>query len=207
MYLNKRQKDQLDALSSMVASARHAFKTQALIIAGGAPRDVLSKTRVKDIDLFIDLETLWPEGGVSTSVASELFMNRCAVFMANLGYPEAKLEFNEPGEYGVDVCDIKYGTGAPIQIVGLHDVNPVEDVHNYDFGLSQVFVSEGGLFMTPAAQLDRMNMTITYMDNAPDTAAFERSVRRYHRLKEKYWGAWKFVNCEKLESYQNENDL
>lgn len=200
-----RQTKQLDALQNIVSMARLAFHTEHLIIAGGAPRDILSCVPVKDIDVFIDLDSAPDSPMTDKDEASAWFMAKSRYLAALLYYPNAELKFNEDNEYGVDVCDIVYGTGAPIQIVGLHGKNPIDDVHCYDFGLSQSFVCPTGVFHTQAAMLDRSKMTITYMDNAPDHASFLRSVKRFHRLREKYYGGWRFINCEKLENYDEDD--
>ncbi|WP_434033556.1 hypothetical protein [Cupriavidus sp. a3] len=180
----------IEKLQHLCQTARSLFGTEELIIAGGAPRDTLSGVQVKDIDIFVRIE--WEEG------EDTQFTHNCKILAAWL---MGEAEFRPANEdYGnlLDLCDIK-GANAHglIQVIGL-DRDPIGDVHSYDFGLSQVFVTPSGLFYTENAVKDRANKTITHFATYENDAGFLRSKARYGRLLEKYAG-WRFVNCEALE--------
>lgn len=177
-------------LQSLCETARLMFRTTNLIIAGGAPRDIFSGATVKDIDVFVMAD--------KTPGDDTPFARGCRELAAFLG---GAIELVEgEGDYAevFDICNI---TGAhlhpEIQIIGI-DRDPVDDVHRYDFGLSQVFVSPRGQFFTEAAVRDFENYTITYTPSNPDAFSVERSRKRLARLKAKYPG-WHFANCEVLK--------
>lgn len=171
--------------------ARGIFDTDNLIIAGGAPRDLLSGVAVKDIDIFVkqELEDLNNENGPFVSSCRRLagYLQGEAVFRpAHPNYPDM-----------FDLCDIdgKYG---PVQVIGLDDSDPIDDVNNYDFDLSQVFITPGGLYGTQKAWEARAAGTITYTPSDLSAPAMVRSKARLGRLREKY-PEWSFANCTVLD--------
>jgi hypothetical protein len=176
-------------LQQLCDEARCWFNTQELIIAGGAPRDLLSGVPVKDIDIFVRQEI---DFGEDTA-----FTRGCKFLAEILGGVAEFRPANE--EYGnlLDLCDIKSASiHGLIQVISI-DRCPVNDVHSYDFGLSQVFVTPAGLFYTEHAVTDRANRTITHFPTYENEAGFQRSKARYGRLQEKYQD-WTFVNCDTL---------
>lgn len=180
--------EQLEALKSLVANLRVWFGTDEVVIAGGAPRDILSGAPVKDIDIFVPVEL---QEGKETP-----FYRGCEMLAAqyegNAVFQPVSEEY--PDCYGI--CDIETDRGL-FQVIGL-DRPPLDDLHHYDFGLSQVAITPNGLLFTEAAVRDRANKTITYTPHFPDDKAIERSRKRLARLRAKYPG-WAFVNCEPLD--------
>jgi hypothetical protein len=182
----------IEKLQQLCERARIYFGTGELIIAGGAPRDVLSGVQVKDIDVFIRMGEEDFDG--------KQFAQHCRVFATVLG-GTLELRPSAP-EYPdiFDLADIHAPNGlGVVQMVGLYDKSPIDDVVLYDFGLSQVFVTPKGLFFTEAAIRDRQNKTITYLPSSPNDAAVLRSKARLERLRQKYIG-WTFANCESLDA-------
>lgn len=179
----------MEKLQDLCSEARIWFGTEELIIAGGAPRDLLSGVPVKDIDIFVRMD---PEFGDETA-----FTRGCKHLASILnGVPEFRPASEDYGNL-LDLCDITSAkTHSLIQVISI-DRCPVSDVHSYDFGLSQVFVTPAGPFFTAAAVADRLNQTITHIPTYHNEAAFQRSKARLARLREKYLD-WKFVNCEPL---------
>lgn len=186
-------------LQQLCNIARAAFETQHVIIGGGAPRDTLSGVEVKDIDVFVKIEDgEWDDPLV--------FKNRAEYFAAILG---GRPEFREPVDMEgyealFDICEfLPQGpfAGFPVVQVVAVGVNPIDDVHEYDFGLSQVFVTPAGVFFTEAAAQDRATKTITYIDRGRSDAANLRSAQRLERLKVKY-PDWAFANCERFEKVE-----
>lgn len=182
----------IEKLQQLCFNARLLFGTEALIIAGGAPRDVLSAVPVKDIDIFVQLDER--DGGQDTP-----FTRACINFASLLN---GTAEFRPAAEdYAdiLDLCDItEPTTHGTVQIIGIDD-HPIDDVPRYDFGLSQVFVTPGGLFFTEAAIRDRQARTITHFPTYHDEYGFRRSKARLERLRAKYQD-WTFVNCESLDT-------
>ena len=177
-------------LQSLCETARLVVRTTNLLIAGGAPRDIFSGAPVKDIDIFMMADKTPGDDTPFAQGSREL-----ATFLGGV------VELVEgDGDYAevFDICNI---TGADIhpdiQIIGI-DRDPVDDVHRYDFGLSQVFVTPRGPFFTEAAVRDFESHTITYTPSNPDAFAVERSRKRLARLEAKYPG-WHFANCEVLK--------
>ncbi len=198
----------IERLQNLCAWARGYFGPSA-IIAGGAPRDLLHGKPVKDIDIFVrvDGEDLVPSGGYIEDIGftevvespvplgDSKFVMRCKGFAELIG---GEAVFREsPEQYAglADLCDIKTSE-YPVQIIAI-DHDPVDDVHRYDFGLSQVFVTPLGLFFTPKYRLDDACRQITYTAEYPTYDQINRSKARLARLQAKY-ADWSFENIGAL---------
>lgn len=194
----------IESLMNIVALGREKFGTNQLIIAGGAPRDIISGVPVKDIDIFVNLSAIdaapWEvkPGTFPDDVYPVPFQVACALFAQSM---EATFEFDDTQEgYACDVCRMVTNDG-PIEVIALKNgMHPIDDVPNYDFGLSQVFVTPTGVFQSNNATDDRLRRTITYRPSNLGDHAVARSARRYGRLQEKY-PDWRFVNCESLVTH------
>lgn len=187
----------IEALRKLVQTGREAFGVNDLIIAGGAVRDTLNMRPVKDIDMFVSL-TRHTDGDPES--ASDLFAGACARIADALGAPGTQTFRETPAEYGplVDFCEIQTTPfGVPLQIIMIDD-DPVDDVHKYDFGLSQCFVTPNTTFKTDAYLSDERHCTITYTPSAQDPAAMLRSKARLGRLRSKY-EFYDYVGCTALD--------
>ncbi len=202
--------EQLQALQNLCCLARGIFGTSNLIVAGGAPRDVLSGVPVKDIDIFVQVE---PEDlgqdefdNLTTGEQGYSHFTRACNELARTQLGTAT--FNKsPESYGglADLCTIEIEGSTPIQVIALFE-DPVNDVHNYDFTISQVFVTTSGLFQTQAAYDDRLRRMIRYTGhNGRSAAAIERSRKRLARLRTKY-PDWCYVDCYGLDIVLTEGD-
>lgn len=191
-------------LQSLSYEVRHLFGGEA-IIAGGAVRDTVTGKPVKDIDIFVMLTD-------DDDKASEKFATACEKLAKELG-GEVELDCS-PEAYGgqFDLARITVKEeGEPdeiYEVIGIWEEYPDNDVHDYDFGLSQMFVTSSGLFMTPAAAKDLQNKTITYMHAGKlrDLDNRLRSKRRLARLRAKY-SDWTFVGCETLDAMEDKLDV
>lgn len=177
-------------LQHLCEQAREFFGEQT-IVSGGAPRDILSETDVKDIDIFTRIE--------NEEDSFKKFRTACSLFAAALS-GTAEMRECEPGYTDhFDLCDIT----APhykqkIEVIAVY-VDPIDDVHHYDFSISQVFVTPNGLFQTEKAANDRLFKRITYFhDVGRGIDAHYRSKARLARLKAKYDG-WFFFGTEPLD--------
>lgn len=191
-------------LHSLSYMARLIFGGET-IIAGGAVRDTVTGKPVKDIDIFVMLSG-------DDDKASAKFAESCAKLAKEL---KGELEMDaSPESYGgtFDLARItvkEEGEDDKIyEIIGIWEEYPDNDVHDYDFGLSQMFATGCGIFMTPAAAKDLQNKTITYMHagrwREEDNRL--RSKRRLARLRAKY-SDWTFVDCEILDALKDEADV
>lgn len=184
----------IQKLQHLCSIGQSCFSDSGLIIAGGAPRDVLSGVAVKDIDMFVSIKDL--------ELGSDTPFTRACLLLAD--WLQGTAAFRPPApEYpdALDLCDITGTKDGVLQVVGLRDAAPIDDVPSYDFGLSQVFVTPTGLFFTEAAAEDRQNKTITHVAKYRDEHAQLRSKARLGRLREKYQG-WEFLNCETLDALE-----
>lgn len=183
----------IEQLKSLCTLGRLIFGTQDLIISGGAPRDILSGVAVKDIDVFvsIDAEQL---GTVDSD-----FVKGCHAF-AQAIRGEAVMRLSNEGYVNCfDLCDItKDGITGAVQVIGVVG-NPIDDVCKYDFDLSQVFVTPGGVYGTAASWAARAAKCITFTPSATDEKAAYRSKARLGRLRAKYIG-WQFANTEAIDA-------
>ncbi|WP_186152430.1 hypothetical protein [Burkholderia gladioli] len=188
----------IEALQALVGKARGVFGTNAVVIAGGAVRDTLHGRPVKDIDMFVTLADV--TDGDPEEVGA-WFKQACAS-LANLMHVGGSQTFRQtPAEYGplTDFCEIPATAyGVPLQII-LIDDDPADDVHKYDFDLSQCFVTPNALFFTEAYRRSTEVREITYTPSAEDLAAQLRSKARLSRLRAKY-PDWIFRNCEALDA-------
>ncbi|SOT39811.1 hypothetical protein [Burkholderia cenocepacia] len=187
----------IEALREIVQTGREAFGVNDLIIAGGAVRDTLNMRPVKDIDMFVSLAR--HIDGDSEEM-SERFARACGNIAACLGVDGSHTFRATPAEYGplVDFCEIPTTPfGVPLQII-LIDDDPVDDVHKYDFGLSQCFVTPNATFKTDAYLSDERHCTITYTPSAQYRAAMLRSKARLGRLRSKY-EFYECVGCAALD--------
>ncbi|HDR8931708.1 TPA: hypothetical protein QDA84_001734 [Burkholderia vietnamiensis] len=186
----------IEALRELVQTGREVFGVNDLIIAGGAVRDTLNIRPVKDIDMFVSLAR-------HTDVQEEMsewFAHACGNIAAGLGVDGSQTFRETPAEYGplVDFCEIPTTPfGVPLQII-LIDDDPVDDVHKYDFGLSQCFVTPNATFKTDAYLSDERRCRITYTPSAQDLAAMLRSKARLGRLRSKY-EFYECVGCAALD--------
>lgn len=207
----------ISELSTLRSLVVRAFPQARVVVAGGAPRDILHSRPVKDIDVFIQLPGLrpleWVDGRgvkqVEVTPDSELhylWFSGCEVLCSLLG-PGSSWNgswHNQEDDSVVDSLGNSkgYGYGAfslvditpgwrmtPVQLVFI-DIDPEENVRNhFDFGLSQVWVGEGGLRWTPAYWKDHDLHRITYTPSSePNPQRIESSLARLARLKVKYAG-------------------
>lgn len=173
----------LSRLKEIASHAASAFTGKSLI-GGGAPRDVHHHVPVKDIDLFVEVEDFDDFSRECRRLASVL--NGSCAFSEGGGSVEGA------------ICDIVLPDGhPPIQVIAINRC-PFDDVHAYDFGMSQIAVTPKGVLMTDAYLADDIGGTLTYMGKADTPAAsIARSSERLARLMKKY-PYRDPVNCELL---------
>jgi uncharacterized short protein YbdD (DUF466 family) len=143
------------------------------ILAGGYLRDYLFGRPPKDLDFFAP-------AGVRLSQLREHF-------------PTATREgYSEFLQYCCDevdeVFDLGRLDGIPAQLIVLRPgFDPAERVALHDFGLCQVWADSPDLLVhtTVAFQRDCADRTFTLVRCSSDTD-FERSMKRWARLQEKY---------------------
>lgn len=182
----------IEKLQVVCRHARAIFGDSA-IVSGGAPRDVLSGVAVKDIDIFVTLDT------EQLGQPESHFVLCCRLFAAAVGGEAVMRLSNESYVNCFDLCDITQdGVKGALQIIGVSG-DPADDVPLYDFDLSQVFVTPRGLFATEAAWRARAARTITFTPSAGDEKSLLRSKARLDRLRAKYTG-WTFANTEGLDA-------
>lgn len=156
------------------------------VIGGGAPRDAYLGAPIKDIDLFVDSRDLTPEA----------FDKRATNLIRSLGGRGVPCE--APSVDGIVSYDI-HVTGLPvIQLLSIGRC-AFTDVHDYDFGLSQILMTPKGLLHTPAFDCDVENRTITYTAAFASSQVRKRSAARLQRLRSKY-PEYTPVGCGILET-------
>ncbi|WP_025135264.1 hypothetical protein [Achromobacter sp. DH1f] len=151
------------------------------VIGGGAPRDAAADVDIKDIDLFIDIRLM---GHDDYEKAVEAFRLALGGTVRPTSTPSVEAERS----YDLDA------PGYPvIQLLPVYRC-VYRDVFDYDFGFSQIAMTEHGLLVSHKWVKDGVNDTITYTKKSPDP----KSAARLQRLKAKYPDR-RFVNCEELE--------
>lgn len=151
------------------------------VIGGGAPRDAAADVDIKDIDLFIDIRLT---GHDDYEKAVEAFRLALGGTVRPTSTPSVEAERS----YDLDA------PGFPvIQLLPVYRC-VYRDIFDYDFGLSQIAVTEHGVLTSSVWLKDVTGNTITYTKKSPDP----KSAARLKRLKVKY-PDFRFVNCEELE--------
>ncbi|KQW02224.1 hypothetical protein [Rhizobacter sp. Root1221] len=152
----------LDALKTVQAVFPNA------ILAGGFLRDLLLDRTPKDIDIFV------PHTGCFQPGTLQLVPMMGAA------------EYMEQTEVSY-IWDVP-GFELPVQVIMLcPGLDPVDRAKAHDFGICQVWNDGAGLEWTPAFDKDWSNRTFT-LDHCEDQKEFDRSMRRYERLQEKFAG-------------------
>lgn len=179
-------------LQKHLTLVQECFKWSTCIIAGGAVRDVLNGKPVKDIDVFIEL------GEDPTAAVKELSERLYCPFTeadwhAEPGYLPDKYTKGSDGKGAFLVCDLPKGVGScPTQLIFIA-TDPVQNLRdNFDFDLSQAWVTRYKVWATPACRAAMVNKRITYCPATKPNAQQRASSRdRLERLKVKYAG-WAF---------------
>lgn len=177
----------LSDLQSLLPTIRE-FLPDA-IIAGGAPRDAYFGKPIKDIDVMTGYD-------VTRSMLERL--------AKAVGGRFDVLEPQDPSGCEEFEYEIHFDDGRPrLNIIDLNPFeikDPVDNLHDFDFALSQIAVTPNGVVMTPAFVHDQYGHTCTYTgDRGKAKWRIDSSAKRLQRLKAKYPGRL-FVNCEGLEA-------
>lgn len=159
------------------------------IIAGGAPRDAYFGCPIKDIDVMTGYDV------------TRKTLERLA---AAVGGRFDTIEPKDPSGCEEFEFEIHFDDGRPrLNIIDLNPFeikDPVDNLHDFDFALSQIAVTPHGVVMTPAFAIDLVDDTCTYMgDRDKEQWRVDSSAKRLTRLKAKY-PQRRFVNCEPLET-------
>lgn len=173
----------LEALREICAEVRLVFPNA--VIGGGAPRDVFLGATVKDIDVFVQCSpTSFGE------MCSELATDLCGTIVSNQAYVHAP-------SYDIAVP----GLAQPLNVVW-RDCNPIMDIGDYDFGISQIGVTDTEIYKTGAFMQDVANNTVTYMHAKADKPEWhvKSSRDRLVRILAKH-PSLSPVNAEKLTAY------
>ncbi|KAF1049342.1 hypothetical protein [Xylophilus sp.] len=169
----------LNDLQDLITLASPLFPYS--VIGGGAVRDAFLGAPIKDVDLFVDVR--------STSALE--FDVQAERFAKLLGGPllthAAGSVTGHLSTYHIPRKDLPTVELLPV----VRDV--YQDVHDYDFALSQILMTPTGLLYTPAFQLDVRNLDITYTKKVRQ----EKSASRLVRLRNKYPN-YRPKNCEVL---------
>ena len=205
----------LGDLQMVVRDARFAFKTDHAIIGGGAVRDLLLSQsglhrRVKDIDVFVRLDGM-PIAITSPADCAPVagaFKEGCERFLGSLGMFiegfEGTVQFRpvEETESGVNpFCFARIMTNewpVPIEVIGIGG-DPVDEIVDYDFNISQCILTPRSTLMTPACAAGHRNHVVEFMGGIRDEASLQRSKRRLARLRDKY-SDFEFTNCQILDA-------
>jgi hypothetical protein len=178
----------IEYLKDLVIRARDVLPDA--VISGGAPRDILFWAPVKDIDLMTGYD-------VTKSVLEKLATAVGGTFIV--------LEPLDPSGCEEFEYEIEMGPGHPvINVICLQPfefTDPIDNLHDFDFGLSQVAVTPNGVVMTEKFTLDCARDSITYLgDRGRADWRIASSARRLKRLESKY-PTFRFRNCDGLRQH------
>lgn len=138
------------------------------LLAGGFLRDVMLGRQPKDIDIFVPHSENFSWGSIEAvpMLGAAEYMEQCEV---------------------ASIWDLP-GEELPVQVIMLRPgLDPVDRAKAHDFGICQVWHDGCVQHMTRAFELDRLNETFTLV-HCEDQKEFDRSMRRYERLQEKFAG-------------------
>jgi len=167
----------VDARSLPAAVAASLASLQAIepaaIVAGGFLRDRLMGVAPKDIDLFCRELT----GEQQDAVARAFPGARVEPFSKFLSYQSPDV---------ARVWDLGEAGGYPLQLIEVRGDPAVRAAH-HDFGLCQVWHDGQELVCTDAFELDAQRRTFT-LCHCESKREFDRSMKRFERLSNKYLG-------------------
>ena len=154
------------------------------IIGGGAVRDAFLGAAIKDIDVFV-------QGGdtVFTVLAEKLAHGLSGTIESSQAYVHAP-------SYDIQCPDFP----QPVNLV-LRDIDVIEDISDYDFGISQIAYANGVLIKTPAFIEDITQSSLTYIHAPVEKPEWhvKSSANRMARILAKHPSLHP-VNCEKLDA-------
>jgi len=202
-------------LQSIVHDARFAFKTDHVIIGGGAIRDLLLSKEgrqrpVKDIDLFVRLEGMPIAVTCEKDIApaAAIFKLGCEHLLSTLGmfiedfqgsFEVRPVEETDSGVNPFCFATVKTNEWpVPIEVIGIGG-NPIDEIVDYDFNISQCILTERTVLMTQACAEGQRRRVVEFMGGTRDDASLQRSKRRLARLREKY-NDFEFTNCQILDA-------
>lgn len=171
----------IDYLKELREVVSGITKYKGVIIAGGAVYDTLDNNPIKDIDIFIGVETLHAhKEKVQLLVKSNLF--QLDVTQPTLTDETYRQQF---GNTLIGVTNFKYD-GHRIQFIGL-DIKPFNLqtlLETFDFNICKAGIDEYGMIETLERKFDVKYERLTLTKVSPET--FVKTFQRYSRLKEKY---------------------
>ena len=136
------------------------------LLAGGYLRDAHLSRAPKDIDIFVAHSDTW--------VAGNLMM----VSMTGAA------EYMEQSEVGA-IWNVE-GFGLPVQVIMLRPgLSPQDRAEKHDFGVCQVWHDGDVMGFTSGFSEDAHERTFT-LRHCEDQKEYDRSMRRWDRLKEKF---------------------
>lgn len=172
------------SVAAIVRALRQAGFDQA-ICAGGAVRDAINGKPVKDIDIFI------------AHVGEGLKVRLEAALHMEFKYLCAS--YGTMGE--VNTVWDAVGLEVPVQVIELlPGYVPLDRVATMDFGICQCWNDGYNIDKTPAFSLDFMLDTFTLVQ-CENKREFERSMRRWKRLSQKY-PEFTLVVLDEFKQYQ-----
>lgn len=202
----------IDFLQSRVAWLRKLHPGRTVICAGGAPRDLLNRKPVKDLDFFIQ-----GDAGDFWNVYEEL----CKEFMVDRGYGYGKGDTQKAASKDFVGCDMEnltlfcgsgYGRGPnyagfwtveftlgwrgyPVQLVYVKNTDDVQTdcMERFDFGLTRLWLDDRRLRLTHDFHDDANNRRLTFYGSGWG----ETSEDRLKRIRAKY-SDWKFRDLSHL---------
>jgi hypothetical protein len=159
------------------------------VIAGGAPRDAYFGKPIKDIDVMTGCDV------------TRKTLERLAI---SVGGRFDVIEPTDPSGCEEFEFEIHFDDGRPrLNIIDLNPFDikdPVDNIHDFDFALSQIAVTPHGVIWTGAFTIDNLKNTCTYTgDRGKAQWRIDSSAKRLQRLKAKY-PERRFRNCESLET-------
>lgn len=180
----------LTSLEAVFAQVHNAVKSDTLL-AGGAIRDYLSnKSSYKDIDVFIQSETVYE------------FEEKCSNLESFFGKGKtlSKEQIETPKEYRENPSIVKVKTfqcrfGTELQIVGVRNTLsdfPQSVFKSFDFAINCCGLNETGIIDTPQAQADRVNQTFT-LQNVWSPNQLIKLIDKYKRLTEQKYAGYQLA--------------
>lgn len=170
------------------AAVHAALAEYAPFIGGGVARDAIFGRPVKDIDVFL------PWIGKSKAAFDEVFVASAARMGGSIGNAQGAMSFGDPDDEVSDVIAqgvIEFADGRlPVNMIALKlPDDEAAMLARFDIDLCRCYYDPGTerMKVTWSAQdaFDRKCMTIV---RSSDVVEFDRSVRRFERLVEKYPG-------------------
>ncbi|AIK68503.1 hypothetical protein Lo5R7ANS_33 [Mesorhizobium phage vB_MloP_Lo5R7ANS] len=150
------------------------------IVYGGCLRDTICGVGpIKDIDIAVE-NTPESIAAIDAYAAGDEFHSKTEQYIGYGNFPDVYKSVQVERFYGPTINFVVVSRDFPF--------TKKDVAERCDFGICQVALDHEGEYRSAAFRKDRLSYTFTYLREPFDEAQYQRSLRRWERLREKFEG-------------------